>query len=66
MLDISQNLDENTHVHSTNQMTKQIMLSMLRQGSNGEEILKILDTIVDTDDTVVHTGLEPTSEWIEF
>lgn len=39
---------------------------MLRKGSNGEEILKILNSIVDTDDTVVHTGPEPTSEWIEF
>ena len=47
-------------------MTKQIMLSMLRQGSNGEEILKILDTIVDTGDAVVYDGPEPTSDWIEF
>jgi hypothetical protein len=47
-------------------MTKQIMLSMLRQGSNGEEILKILNTIVDTGDAVVYDGPEPTTEWIEF
>lgn len=42
------------------------MLSMLRQGSNGEEILKILDTIVDGDDAAVYDGPEPTSDWIEF
>lgn len=47
-------------------MTKQLMLSMLRQGSNGEEILKILDTIVDTGEDAVYDGPEPTSDWIEF
>jgi hypothetical protein len=47
-------------------MTKQIMLSMLRQGSNGEEILKILDTIVDGGDETMYNEPEPTSDWIEF
>jgi hypothetical protein len=47
-------------------MNNQIMMSMLRKGSNGEEILKILDTIVDTGDAVVYDGPEPTAEWIEF
>ena len=65
-LDISQNLDENTHVHSFIPMTKNLMLSMLRQGSNGEEILKILDTIIASpeDDAIIES--EPTLEWIEF
>lgn len=47
-------------------MTKQLMLSMLRQGSNGEEILKILDVIVDGEGDTVYDGPEPTSDWIEF
>ena len=47
-------------------MTKSLMLSMLRQGSNGEEILKILDTIVDGGDETAYDGPEPTSDWIEF
>lgn len=47
-------------------MTKNLMLSMLRQGSNGEEILKILDTIVDGEGDTVYDGPEPTTDWIEF
>lgn len=47
-------------------MTKQIMLSMLRQGSNGEEILKILDTITETGESSATIESEPTLEWIEF
>jgi len=35
-----------------------ILISMLRQGSNGEEILQILDTITASDDTMQAT-LEP-------
>ena len=38
-----------------------ILISMLRQGSNGEEILQILDTIAASDDT-----MEPTLEPIDF
>jgi hypothetical protein len=35
-----------------------ILISMLRQGNNGEEILKILDTIAASDDKMQAT-LEP-------
>ena len=38
-----------------------ILISMLRQGNNGEEILQILDTITASDDT-----MKPTSDPIEF
>jgi hypothetical protein len=38
-----------------------ILVSMLRQGKNGEEILQILDTIAASDDT-----MKPTSEPIDF
>jgi hypothetical protein len=38
-----------------------ILISMLRQGSNGEEILQILDTIATSDDT-----MKPTLDPIEF
>lgn len=42
-------------------MTKQIMLSMLRQGTNGEEILQILDTLTSDDAMMENEGatLEP-------
>jgi hypothetical protein len=46
-------------------MTKQLMLSMLRQGSNGVEIMKILDTIATGEETD-YDGAEPTLEEIEF
>ncbi len=39
-----------------------ILISMLRQGNNGEEILKILDTIAASDDTMQAT-LEPIDFW---
>jgi hypothetical protein len=38
-----------------------ILISMLRQGNNGEEILEILDTIATSDDI-----MEPTLDHIEF
>jgi hypothetical protein len=42
-------------------MSKEVLISMLRKGKNGEQILTILDMITDDDDTV-----EPTLEEIEF
>jgi hypothetical protein len=46
-------------------MSKDVLLSMLRQGNNGQEILSILDAIVS--DSVDSVDLnEPTSEEIEF
>jgi hypothetical protein len=38
-----------------------ILISLLRQGKNGEEILQILDTITASDDT-----MKPTLEPIDF
>lgn len=38
-----------------------ILISLLRRGNNGEEILQILDTIAASDDT-----MEPTLEPIDF
>lgn len=32
-------------------MTREMMLGMIRAGSNGEQILQILDTIVNDDDS---------------
>jgi len=43
-------------------MSKEVLVSMLRKGQNGEEILTILDMIVGSDDTVS----EPTLEEIDF
>lgn len=48
-------------------MSKQVLISMLRKGSNGEEILTILDAI--TGDTVTAedpTTAQPTLEEISF
>lgn len=44
------------------------MISMLRKGSNGNEILKILDTISTSDQESVleSQGPQPTDQWIEF
>jgi hypothetical protein len=44
-------------------MSKQLMISMLQQGNNGEQILQILDTIVAPDDSF---DAEPTLEEIQF
>jgi hypothetical protein len=41
--------------------TSSILISMLRQGNNGEEILEILDTIATSDDI-----MEPILDHIEF
>jgi hypothetical protein len=45
-------------------MTKNILISMLRQGNNGEEILQILDTITSDDAMMQDEG--PTLEPIDF
>ena len=42
-------------------MSKEVLVSMLRKGQTGDEILTILDMIVGSDDTT-----EPTLEEIEF
>lgn len=48
-------------------MSTSLMISMLRKGSTGEEILKILDTLAsDEQDVVDSMSPEPTDQWIEF
>jgi hypothetical protein len=43
-------------------MTKQVLISLLRQGNTGNEILNILDVITaDQDDTA-----QPTLEEVQF
>ena len=42
-------------------MTKEVLISMLRQGNTGTEILSILDTLI-SDESVN----EPTADPIEF
>jgi hypothetical protein len=42
-------------------MSKEVLISMLRKGKNGEQILTILDMITGDETTA-----EPTSEEIEF
>jgi hypothetical protein len=46
-------------------MTRELALSLLRSGSNGDQILSILETIATPEDATV-TVAEPTSETIEF
>ena len=38
---------------------RSLLLSLLRKGQTGEEILKILDTITSSDDTCEGATLEP-------
>ena len=45
-------------------MSKQLLIKMLRKGSNGVEILTILDAI--TDDTVTAEDPTPTLDQIDF
>ena len=43
-------------------MTRELALSLLRQGGNGDEILSILETIAAPESD----GAEPTAEEIQF
>ena len=43
-------------------MSKELLISMLRKGENGEQILKILDTITEPESDMK----EPTLDEIEF
>ena len=49
-------------------MSREIMISLLRKGNTGEQILEILDSIVaDTDNTEPATfNSEPTLHELEF
>ncbi len=49
-------------------MTTDLAISLLRSGSNGEQILRILDSIVlgDCDHTDGDNSAEPTTDAIEF
>jgi len=44
-------------------MITELMITMLKQGSNGDQILSILNTIIDYDTDSI---LEPTSDEIDF
>lgn len=46
-------------------MSKELLIAQLRQGSNGSEILQILEVIISGVDSSDIT-LEPTLEEIEF
>jgi len=45
-------------------MTKQVMISLLKQGTNGEEILQILDTL--TGGELSDATIMPVDEELEF
>ena len=48
-------------------MSRDLLLSVLRKGKTGNEILTILDSITgDSDDNVVSVSVEPTLEEIDF
>jgi len=51
-------------IHSTRFMTKDIYISMLRQGNNGSQIIEILETI--TNDLDSQESQEPTLDPIDF
>lgn len=48
-------------------MTKDVYVSLLRQGSNGKQILEILDSISSGEDSDANVAeLNPTLDPIEF
>lgn len=50
-------------------MSKQLLISMLRKGANGQEILSILDVIASdsvTEDITTESFVEPTLDEISF
>lgn len=47
-------------------MSKQVLISMLKQGSNGNEILSILDVITSDFNATESLTAEPTLEEIDF
>lgn len=47
-------------------MTHSAMLSLLNRASNGNEMLAILDSFVDTQPETVEYTNQPTSEYIDF
>lgn len=47
-------------------MSRELALSLLRAGSNGDEILSILDTIAAPESETAVTVAEPTLEPLEF
>ncbi len=48
-------------------MTKQFLISQLRQGNNGQRILEILDALVDgMDSSESREDLSPTLDEIKF
>ena len=56
--------------NETHTMSKQVLISMLRQGNTGNEILSILDVIandaISEGDDDTQTGNVPTLEYIDF
>ena len=61
-LDISPNPIHTTQVNQTNIMTPELAISLLKKGTTGDEILKILDSLVENpDDLIVAIG--QSSNW---
>ena len=52
-------------LHSTTQMSKQVLISMLAQGNTGSEILSILDVIATEQSSECYDN-KPTADMIEF
>ena len=50
----------------TIQMSRELALSLLRSGSNGAQLLEILETITNPEDDNGMTVAEPTLDALEF
>ena len=59
---LTQHTVSNTQAHN---MSKQVLLSLLAQGNNGNELLSILDAIVPDNVTEGYDN-EPTADVIDF
>jgi len=47
-------------------MTRELALSLLRQGNNGSQILSILEGLEDGQRIAQESGAEPTADPIQF
>ena len=55
------------HTLQSTEMTKQFLISQLRQGNNGQRILEILDALADgMDSSESREDLSPTLDEIQF
>ena len=56
---------KHSFLHSTTQMSKQVMIDLLDRANNGSDLMKILDTLT-SDNVSGGYDNEPTADVVEF